>query len=622
MTFGNFSSQKDPKTLLKAFISTFTSEDFLVDIIRITLHPSDFGNFVSDKSNSVIDYIRDFLKGLNDISKKLQLPNSKVIQNQIQVVSTLLTIRESSAILLTYDNVFQHLVSKDLVTTKLVQRAVDNRIESSDEFRKQTDTIVNIIHSYYEVISVSSTVTLLDNLQDSIYENNLSPFEALKNYKDLIITAYNDLSKLQSLSKAESISDYFVISDESSCTTLAQTLVEYISRGFSVFKTGYDLLDKTLEGVESSSVHLIAAPSNHGKSIFTINLCCRMIQNNISDFEKNDAILFVTLEDDIYKLSRRFAAVFGNYRFDMLKKLFTKSYEMTRATQLMGMQQDSGSKLVSSLEGIFRNVLKSSIAKITTGNVTLILKHCNESTFSPGDLGRFIDRLRVEGYRIKACFIDYINCMIPTTTRFSNSKEYDDLGQIVQELRALSRIQHVPIISPCQNRRDSENIIKSMTNADIGDSYKLIRYADFIYMSRMRPDKNFLSEEVRPHVIPKKHDSDSGVIDMNTIKIKDQLIDILIPFEVKITKSKDSEKDQTKFMLFCTQNLRIYNNIDEYLKDAPIIKINSDNLEKDITTLTNLAITSISSDFMEHSNVIELNKSSFGIESEGDIIFN
>jgi hypothetical protein len=48
----------------------------------------------------------------------------------------------------------------------------------------------------------------------------------------------------------------------------------------------------------------------------------------------------------------------------------------------------------------------------------------------------------------------------------------------------------------------------------------------------------------------------------------------------------------------------------------------SDNLEKDITTLTNLAITSISSDFMEHSNVIELNKSSFGIESEGDIIFN
>ena len=298
MTFNNFNTQKDPKTLLKAFISTFTSEDFIVDIVRITLHPSDFGNFTSDKSNSVIEYIKDFLKGLNDIVKRLQLPNSKTIQSQIQIVGTLLTIRESSASLLTYDNVFQHLMSKDLITTKLIQRAVENRISSSDEFRKQTDNIINIIHSYYEVMSVSSTVTLLDNLQDSIYENNLSPFEALKNYKDLVITAYNDLSKLQSLSKAESISDYFVISDDASCTGLAQTLVEYISRGFSVFKTGYDLLDKSLEGVESSSVHLISAPSNHGKSIFTINLCCRMIQNNISDFEKNDAIVFVTLEDE------------------------------------------------------------------------------------------------------------------------------------------------------------------------------------------------------------------------------------------------------------------------------------------------------------------------------------
>jgi len=63
-------------------------------------------------------------------------------------------------------------------------------------------------------------------------------------------------------------------------------LVEYISRGFSVFKTGFDLFDKTLEGVESSSVHLLSAPSNHGKSIFEINLCYRMIKNNLADFDK------------------------------------------------------------------------------------------------------------------------------------------------------------------------------------------------------------------------------------------------------------------------------------------------------------------------------------------------
>ena len=98
--------QRDQKTLLKAFVSTFTSEDFMTDLVRITLHPSEFGAFTSEKSNSAIDYIRDFLKVLGDTSRKLQLPTIKTTQSQIQAVNTLLTIRESSATLLTYKTFF------------------------------------------------------------------------------------------------------------------------------------------------------------------------------------------------------------------------------------------------------------------------------------------------------------------------------------------------------------------------------------------------------------------------------------------------------------------------------------------------------------------------------------
>jgi len=226
---------RDQKTLLKAFISTFTSEEFMVDLVKIILHPSEFGAFTTDRSNSAIDYIRSFLKGLGDISRKLQLPTAKNIQSQIQVINSLLTIRESSSSILTYDNVFQHLATRDLVTTKLIQKAIETRLVEDEQFRKITDSVIDIIHAYHEVLSVSSTITLLDNLQESISDNNLTPFEALKNYKDLVITAYNDLSKLQSLSKAESVADYFIISDEDSCSVLADTLVTYISKGFSVF---------------------------------------------------------------------------------------------------------------------------------------------------------------------------------------------------------------------------------------------------------------------------------------------------------------------------------------------------------------------------------------------------
>ena len=176
---GHGGTIRDQRTLLKAFISTFTSEEFMVDLVRIVLHPSEFNAFSSEKSNSTIDYIKDFLKGLGETARKLQLPTAKNIQSQIQVISTLLTIRESSSSLLTYENVFQHLSTRDLLTTKMIQKAVESKLTEDDQFRKLTDNVIDIIHAYYEVISVSSTITFLDNLQESISDNNLTPFEAL-----------------------------------------------------------------------------------------------------------------------------------------------------------------------------------------------------------------------------------------------------------------------------------------------------------------------------------------------------------------------------------------------------------------------------------------------------------
>lgn len=596
---GPTNNSKDQKTLLKTFISTFTSEEFIVDLIRITLHPADFGNLISDKSNSVTDYVKSFLKGLNDVVKRLNFQTSKSIQHQISVVHSLLTIRESSVCLLTYDTAFQHLTNIDLSTTKLIQKAIDNRITEDDEFRKTTDNIINIIHAYYEVISVSGTITLFDNFQESILDNNLSPFEALKNYKDLIIAAFNDLSKLQSLNKTETLSDYFIISDDTSCIKLAETLVEYISKGYSIFKTGFNIFDDTLSGIESASTHILAAPSNHGKSIMLVNMCKRMISSNISDFNDSDCVLYITLEDDIYKLSRRFISIFGNYSHESVKNLFAKAYEVTRTQKIMGSDeaQPINSNLLKSIQTIFQQVLVSSIAKITQGKVKIVIKHCNENTFTSGDLGRFIDRLAVDGLKVKMCFVDYLDVMASSLMKGSNLKEYDTQGAIVQEIRTLTRIHKIPIIVPTQNTRDSEDLTKMISNRVIGDSYKKVRFADFIYMMRMRNDKNFLSEDVRPHVVPKKKDVNTGqyVDDLNQtiLSVKDKLVEILMPVEMKITKSKDSEKDKTKYLLFCKENLAIYNNVTEYMNVASEILSNSKKLENDVKLLVEQTLVNI-----------------------------
>jgi hypothetical protein len=93
----------------------------------------------------------------------------------------------------------------------------------------------------------------------------------------------------------------------------------------------------------------------------------------------------------------------------------------------MGMSVDNNETIITSLQKMFKNLLKASLLKVTQGKCSLVIKHCNENTFSPGDLGRFIDRLKVEGYKTKLVFVDYIDTMQPTMSAFGNMKEYDKL---------------------------------------------------------------------------------------------------------------------------------------------------------------------------------------------------
>ena len=57
--------------------------------------------------------------------------------------------------------------------------------------------------------------------------------------------------------------------------------------------------------MESSSVHIIASPSNGGKSITLSNLLYRIAKNNNDEFKDGDAALFITLTRVIEKKTNR-----------------------------------------------------------------------------------------------------------------------------------------------------------------------------------------------------------------------------------------------------------------------------------------------------------------------------
>ena len=593
VSFGKGFSSQATSNLLKTFTSKFVSEELFVDLINVCLYPAAFGTVTVGSTNSTVEYLRDYLIDVAKVVRPLKLSNTSIIMNNINLVNTLFTIRESGSNILGYNNVFQHVPSQDVNSQRLMKRAIDEQIKSVDEFRKKTDYILNMINLYYEISDIRAHLVLLGNFEEYSSGGDITPFEVAKNYKELVINMYNDLSKLQSVNKAESISDYFVISDKKSSMSLADTLFSYVSQEYSFFQTGFELFDRFIEGFESSSVHLVSAPSNHGKSIFMINLCHMMARINAADFQPNEAIVFVTLEDDIYKLSRRFMSVFGNYKYNLLRTVFKQSYEISKATEIMDASTTMGVKIKS----MFKNLLDTSVTALTNGKFGIIIKHASENSFSPGDLGKFFDRLRVEGWKVKMCFMDYVDCANPTIMKYTSVKDYDVHGQIVQELRNLSREHKIPIITATQNAKISENMNMAMDNSMIGDSYKKVRYTDYLYMCRMRRDLKVLATPVLDDIIdPAKHLTNNE-LNPEIVKMTKLIEEVLIPFEVKITKSKESGKDVSRFALFCVENLRIYNNLQEFIDDAKYLYSVSKRLEQDINSITDLALTSVSEDF-------------------------
>lgn len=562
------------RSMLRTFISKFISDELLAEIVNLGLYPADFPH---NTNVNAVEYIKDFLNDVNKTAQKLNFNNYKQIRNHLTTVSSILTIRETGTII-NYDNVFQHINIQDLSTKKIIQLAITNRIDAINDFRNGVNEVLNIIQAFYEVQSIQSNILKYDILIDSMNTSDMPIFEFLKRYKDTVIDSFNELSKLKTLNKEENkLSNYIILKNKDSSKNLANTLTQYFSHEYNNYKTGFEFIDNSISGFESSSVHIVSAPSNHGKSLLLINLCHNMIENNLDEFKETDAILFVTLEDNIYKLSRRFMSIFGNYTNDTIRDLHINC-------ALFCKEHNNDKAVIQKINLLVNDLTQDTIIKKTENKIHLIIYHGEENTFTAGDLSKFIDLQKAEGINVRAVFLDYIDVMEPTIKSYKSEGDYNAHGQIVHELRMLARRHSVPVITATQNSKGSENATKALTNELIGDSYKKVRYCDFLYMMRMCSEKTFMSEDVKQYVM-KKNSQNNNTYTPEILKIKNELQNVLIPVQIVITKSKDGGKGTKTYCLFCSQNLKIYNSIDDYLKDAPLINKNTKKLQQDMDDL-------------------------------------
>jgi len=593
-------NSKDSNKTIKAFLANFVSDDFFEEIINLCVYPSDFGISSTGNNETVVQYIRNFLIDLDKTINNLKPGNIQNLKSNINMSKTILNVREYGNTVLTIDNVQNHVPNLGVPQQNILLKIKKSPISDDKKFGKKLEKIIYNIQVYYEVCSISSGILEFDQFSEYALSNNVSVYEATKTYKEKVINLYNDLNKLQSLNSIENEKDYYIISDKESVKELSETLVNYISESYSSFKTGYQIIDHALDGLESASLYLISAPSNHGKSIFMSNIFHQLVSNNHSNFESTDAVIFITLEDDIRKLTRRLCSIFGNFEQEAIKNMYLQGYECMNANE-------GNNEVKNKFKEIMNNVITTSIYSKSKDKVQLIVKHCNENVFSAGDLSRFIDTIKVErGVTVKMVIIDYLDVMSPTMG--SNGDTYEKQGIITQELRALTRNHKLPVLTATQNKRDSENPNYRQSNNSIGDSYLKVRYSDFILMCRMDTSKDPFSSIVQNHCFSQDHYINKDQINPKILKLKDQICQDLIPFECEITKSKEAGKGTMRFMLFCSHNLKIYDNIQQYLDDMPKMKKKSKKLQSDIDILQDMSLSSVGDDYFDNylSNVIDV----------------
>jgi len=573
--------------VLSTFLSSFINQEFFTKVINVTLYQSDYTSAnVSLKTSEVTHFINQFI---NEVNKKIKkspisffndVPKSTLLSTT-SLIRDILSLREDiTGRLVTYDNILQHFPKQDITVTKTLSTVAQERIQNQDQFKSELDNVLQTMQAFNEINLLSSTFSSWDIFLEDAKKDNLSPINFGKLYRTLIIKSYNELSELTTITKQDELDDYIVLHDKITTKKVVDNLMSFLSQGYNFFKTGYQLLDDNVGGLESSTFHLITGPSNHAKSIYMINLCRMLLLNNKSEFVKGDAIVYITLEDDLNKVLRRFISIFGNYDSVVTKELFIVASKMFKQVE-ESYDKSSASTVISAL---LTKVINDAIIKhVSDGNCKIIIKHCAENSFSPADATKFIDALKIQGYNTKGLFVDYVDVMRPSSTRYANNyNDYDAHGMIIHELRKISQNYKLPVVSITQNTREAENTSQAMGNNLIGDSYKKVRFSDYIYMIRLRADLDIQSATVKNDVIELDDGEDqTGMFDMGGNKHTSELI----PFEVQITKAKEGKKNVAKFHIFSGLNLRIYDSLRTFYGDVGEANANNKGLLDQIKVL-------------------------------------
>lgn len=297
--------------------------------------------------------------------------------------------------------------------------------------------IEDMVMDLSKIISEDSTDDILEKYEKIIQKEYIAIIDDYKrsnaDENEIIISTGNDKNEKEIVDEITHLSE--------------------LSRNKKKVSSGYEVMDSTLgSGFEAGRVYIFGGKPGLGKSALLLNFLVNYgsaISKLKRDRNKNKAIVYITLENDMVETSERLIRITTKYQYSL--------------------------KSISNDEII--NISSALMSKFTK---VIYIKYLYPYTTSTTDLFMYLDKVNQE-YEIDAIYVDYLNLISSSEKTIKNKKleKRHELGMVTAESKVISKRFGCPIIIPTQlNTSGYDTIPPTMKNID--ESRQVAQNADFV----------------------------------------------------------------------------------------------------------------------------------------------
>ncbi len=414
-----------------------------------------------NKSFATYDIHQDIKEILEFYGKSEDVP--LIVKNKFDVVQLICKLRCQGS---DVDTILDSIIS----TSKYVE--MESFIKASESrviIQTELDSMYKQIKTRKKLLNMLSDYPSLTEFVDC-FENNMfdDMGTAVTRFEEIICRFH---SKLNAISREEStneISDLNLLYDDYT-PVIDQIKMNY--SGANSVPTHYQSLDKYIKnGFQPKRLYIFGGASGDGKSTLLMNILSNQLLTRNVDDDYIDVYLYVTMENLVDEsLLRLYACMNRLEEAKIMDNWDTVQYSMMQ--YFKNLQIKNGKMIHMSYFPPSKCTIEDILSKVDDINSLPLYN------------GKKI--------RLKEIMVDYLDLMKSGTS-------YDlyrlELGQITIELKFLSVITKLPIITLTQLNREGYDKQKKKSLVMIGESIKKVENADLVAMLTYISEKNSIQD--------------------------------------------------------------------------------------------------------------------------------